>query len=133
MPGAPKGTERPDFMKMRPAWRVSKLEENGPFGWHRVGGARVSEILARLRGFETMSWSEILIAAKKQHHTIPLERLSKPARGRLVQINLDDRDSLISLRLSSKERIWGFLAESTFYLVWWDPEHRVCPATQKHT
>ncbi len=120
-------------MKMRPSWKISRLEEVGPFGWHRIGGAKAIEVSARLRSFESMPWSAILVAAKKQNHTIQVEDLSKPARDRLVEIRLDDRDQLISLRLSNKERIWGFLEEGTFNLVWWDPEHQVCPSAKKHT
>ncbi|MEM7583554.1 MAG: hypothetical protein AAF560_09265 [Acidobacteriota bacterium] len=91
------------------------------------------EVSAKLKNFEMMTWSEILVAGKKRNHSIPLEDLSKPARDRLVEIKLDDRDALISLRLSGLERIWGFLEDGTFYLVWWDPEHRVCPSYKKHT
>ena len=137
----PKGGRRPvipekdrrNYMRMRPAWKVSRLEEYGPFGWHRIDGPKAIEVTARLKGFESMSWSEILVAAKKQNHTVAIADLSKAARDRLLAIKLDDRDDLVSLRLSSRERIWGFLAENTFHLVWWDPEHQVCPSLKRHT
>lgn len=125
--------DRHNYMQMRPAWRVSRLEEVGPFGWHRITGVKIAEVSAKLKSFETMLWSAILVTAKKQNHTIPVENLSKPAKQRLVDIKLDDRDELISLRLSNRERIWGFLEGSTFHLVWWDPEHQVCPSALKHT
>jgi len=51
---------------MRPTWRVANLDEVGPFGWHgRVDSVKALEILAKLRGFESMRWSEILVQAKK--------------------------------------------------------------------
>ena len=80
-----------------------------------------------------MRWSDILIKAKKQNHSVPLGDLSSSARRRLEEIGLDDRDDLICLRLGSLERIWGFLEQGVFHLVWWDPKHQVCPSAKKHT
>jgi len=39
-----------------------------------------------------------------------------------------DVDEMLSLRLSGTERVWGILADGICTLVWWDPEHRLCPA-----
>lgn len=47
------------------------------------------------------------------------------------------RFSLLELqgayRITAKERVWGLLVEDVFYLLWWDPEHEVCPSHLKHT
>lgn len=80
-----------------------------------------------------MTWSEILVDSKKQNHTIPIPELSKEAQSRLREIGNDDIDTLISLRLSGKRRVWGIRTGSTLSILWWDPEHRVCPSKKKHT
>ena len=52
---------------------------------------------------------------------------------RLREIGQHDVDRLISLRVSSRERIFGILDKAVLRLLWWDPEHQVYPSPQKHT
>ncbi len=120
-------------MKMRPAWKVSKAEYEGPFGWHRLGREKVEAIHLKLASFESMTWFNILINSKKFNHTVPTEKLAKEAQARLVELELDDRDELVSLRVSGAERIWGLREKNAFVLLWWDPKHEVYPSPKKHT
>jgi hypothetical protein len=29
--------------------------------------------------------------------------------------------------MGARERLWGFRRGSVFHVVWWDPDHKVCP------
>ncbi len=78
-----------------------------------------------------MTWNEILIRDKSQNHAIAIGELGKAAQDRLVEIQLDDLDSLISLRVGSIERVWGFREENVFLVLWWDPKHQVYPTSPK--
>lgn len=109
------------------------MELVDPFGWHRLDGSTLLEIQKKLGHFETMTWFEILVKAKKQYHSVPVTDLTKAARDRLEEIGLDDVDRLISLRLSGQERVWGVLYDHVLSLIWWDPEHQICPSLKKHT
>jgi len=42
-------------------------------------------------------------------------------------------DALYSLRLSGKLRLWGVRDRSVLQLLWYDPEHQVCPSPLKNT
>jgi hypothetical protein len=64
---------------------------------------------------------------------IPVESFSPEAKKRLKEIDLDDYDGLWELRVSGKPRVWGILNHNIFYLVWWDPDHKVCPSHLRHT
>ncbi|MBS1812786.1 MAG: hypothetical protein JST84_31760 [Acidobacteria bacterium] len=121
------------FNQARPAWRLSLLQLVDPWGWHTLDQAKLIEIQGKLSGFETMTWNEILVVAKKQHHSIPVSDLTKKAQGRLQDIKQDDVDELISLRLQGKERVWGIREEQVLKLLWWDPEHEICPSLLKNT
>lgn len=123
----------PDFYSQRPSWRVSKLEFANPFGWHELDKAQIEAILNKLKDFESMTWREILLDAKKQNHTVSINQLGSTARRRLQVIQLDDLDELTSLRLSGKQRIWGILNQGTLNLLWWDPNHQVYPVQKKNT
>ena len=116
------------FYQSHPAWRVGKMEMVDPFGWHNMDGRKLSELRQKLGNFESMTWAEILIKAKKQHHAIPKKDLCKPARDRLIAIQEDDVDDLVRLRLSNLERVWGILDGDVFRVLWWDPYHLICPS-----
>jgi hypothetical protein len=121
------------FNDEHPSWRVSRLEFVDPFGWHDVDALKIREIRQKLANFESMTWNDILIKAKKQNHSVPLSRLCKEAQDRLIEMRLDNLDELVSLHLSGIERVWGFRMHAVFHVLWWDPHHRVCPSLLKHT
>jgi hypothetical protein len=109
------------------------MEFADPYGWHEVNGATLNAIRVKLSHFESMTWREILVKSKKQNHTVAVENMSNDARKRLREIHCSDVDELISLHLSGTERIWGILREGVLTLLWWDPNHLVCPSLLKHT
>lgn len=117
----------------RPSWRFSKLELVDPFGWHILSSTKLHEIRSKIQNFESMTWNEILIEAKKQNHSISTEKICRAAQNRLCELELDDAEDLISLRIGARERIWGIRQSSVLLLLWWDPDHQICPSTLKHT
>ena len=101
-----------------------------PFGWHSVDAKGILDIREKLGHLETRSWADILVVAKKQNHSVQIVALCKEAQSRLNSMykgNLDI-DSLVSLRLSGRERVWGILDQGVLVVLWWDPEHAVCPS-----
>ncbi len=104
-----------------------------PFGWHEIPKDKLKEICEKLANFESRTWNEILVVSKKQNHTIPIEDLSKEAKARLEELKLDDVDEVVSLHLSGKERVFGIRQDIALTLLWWDPDHKVCPSILKHT
>ncbi|MBD2177436.1 hypothetical protein H6F42_10985 [Pseudanabaena sp. FACHB-1998] len=121
------------YYQKRPSWRVAKMEFVDPFGWHTLDANGVNEIRKKLASFETMTWREILLDAKKQNHNISVEDLAKEAQDRLLEIFSEQLDELTSLRLTGNKRIWGKIDEGVMELIWWDPEHRICESKKKHT
>lgn len=115
-----------------PSWRVTQLQVVDPYGWHQLQGTKLLEIREKLKDFESRSWSEILVASKKNNHTVEINKLSKEAQNFITQKKLDV-DELTSLPLSGKERIWGIVVDGVMDLLFWDPSHEVCPSLKKHT
>ena len=64
---------------------------------------------------------------------IPIEHLCSDAQNRLRDLGLDDYDEVWEMRIGGKERVWGLRDASVMLLLWWDPEHEVCPSEKKHT
>jgi hypothetical protein len=77
-----------------------------------------------------MTWKDIW---RQGSHEIELGRIIKDARSRLTEIKCDDIDCLASIRLAGKPRIWGIKDHHILHVLWWDPEHEICPSPLKHT
>jgi hypothetical protein len=120
-------------MQDKPAWRVSFLQLVDPFGWHAIGSEKAVEVRTKLGHFESMTWHQILTEGGGHNHPIPVGDLCKTARDRLEDLRLEDIDELVSLRLGGAERVWGIRNGNVMLLLWWDPEHAVCPSLKKHT
>lgn len=115
-----------------PVWRLSQIDWDGPWCPSKCKEAGIRDILNRLTGFESMSWTQIQSGSGS--HLVGAEGIIKEARQRLTQLKKDDwADQLTSLRMSGKERLWGFLRGGVFHVLWWDPEHEVFPSQKKHT
>lgn len=121
------------YYQNNPAWRISKMEFADPFGWHTLDANKLMDIRQKLIDFESRTWREILVISCKQNHTVPIEKLDKAARDRLTEIGLDDLDELTSLRLASRERVWGIIDQGIMNLLWWDSDHQVYPVEKKNT
>jgi hypothetical protein len=109
------------------------MEFCDPFGWHKLGIEEMHDVRAKLKDFESMTWSQILVAGKHQHHSVSVDDLCSHARKRLVAIGQQDVGEVVSLRLKGTQRVWGILREGIMQVLWWDPDHQVCPSLLKHT
>lgn len=107
------------------------VDDGGPFGWAGLPAKEIRQIREACRSWESMKLGELFGASGNK--PIPAENFDPPAKKRWREIGLDDYDGLWELRVSGKGRLWGMLKDNIFYIVWWDPDHLVCPAPKKHT
>ena len=109
------------------------MDNGGKWGWSKVDTAKFNEILEKLGHWEKKTWAQVLSDDPTHQHDVEVPKLVKDARDRLAAINLEDYDSLFRFQLSGRERLWGIRQENIFYLLWWDPNHQVCPSTLRNT
>lgn len=66
---------------------------------------------------------------RQKHHSQEVSTLCKAARDRLADLRHDEifGDDLFRFRLGGTARLWGFVVDDVFYLLWWDRHHRVYP------
>lgn len=120
-----------NFRTLNPSWQLKSLDlDHDLWGWKKI--KKFSDILEKLKNYETMTWGEIL-SNKKYNHNVLKDQLDKRAQKRLEDLKLDDISELFRLRLGGKERVWGILDRYILKIIWWDPEHTVCPSEKKHT
>lgn len=130
----PKALIGTSYNDLHPSWRFNHIDWDHPFVDFEITPAHLKQLAAGLSQLEKRTWNEILISSKKQNHNIYISELQKKAQDRLKALfDPLDFDQLLSLRLSARERIWGVLSEGVVTLIWWDPNHQVCPSLLKHT
>lgn len=121
-----------------PAWAfVDVDQEMWPFSKEHIGDYFWTKIFPRLQAFETQTWNEILIRNKKQNHPLDLTKLNKAAQIRLASRHIEV-ESLISLRINSTHRLYGYMTGRVFNILWYDDDHGdndtcVCRSHLKHT
>jgi len=105
----------------------------GAWNWGNLDPGSAPGLHNRLAQFEKQTWNEIFVRDKYINHGVDRDQIVPAAIRRLYELELDDHEKIWSLHVTSKQRIWGLLVEDIFYLLWWDPEHEVCPSPLKHT
>ena len=130
----PRQVEDPlSFHKEYPVWRMGKVDVGCEhWGWNLIDGATMHRIREKLASYETMTFREILNKDATGCHDVDIYQMIPKAQARVEAIKLT-RDSLFSLRITGKERVWGIRTNHVIELLWWDPEHEVCPATKRNT
>ncbi len=124
----------PDTNHQTPAWCLAIFDRDGAWGKSRceMEEALWSEIYVKLRQYESMTWG-FIYQDKKRNHDVAVESLIKEARDRLKELGLDDYDTLFRFRLSGEQRVWGIRDGRAFKLLWYDPDHEICPSLKKNT
>ena len=111
-------------------WSFQQAELDGPWGWNKITMEKLlKDVLEKLKHYQKRNWSEI---EGKKSHFIPVVDLNKKAKKRLRVLELYP-ERLFSLRLTGTERVFGHAHENILYILWWDPEHEVCPSEPRHT
>jgi hypothetical protein len=123
----PRAAPVPQKAADRIVWRLARLDLDGEWGWRKLDVAHLERVLQQLKNFEGMSVGELF--NRSGNKRIPATKICKNARDRLGEIQADDLDELWELRLTGKNRVWGHV----YHVLWWDPDHTVCPSTLRNT
>lgn len=140
----PKAIRSPEFSKKpriastlrssydeQPVWQIGVLDIDGPWGWRNIDKVYFfSEILPKIKNFESMMWRDIL---NRNSHEVDIDKISTTAQKRLEELRLDDFETIVSLRFTGKERLWGIKVANILKLIWWDPNHEVYPSMLRNT
>ena len=129
----PRLAESPESLNgRRISWHLGLIDDDGPFGWQTVSRAELFDICrSKFKSFETMTWNEVL---GRRHHQLSPDSLSEAAKARLRAINQDDAiEQIVSFALGGKPRVIGIRDRAIFKILWYDPQHQVCPSTLQRT
>lgn len=126
VPGAPMQSDG-----HRLVFALQLVDHGGPYAWAEISPADTKMIATKCKGWESLTADEVF--AMPGNKPIPLDSLCAEAKARLEEIELDDEDYLWELHVSGTRRIWGVRYSHIYYIVWWDPNHQVCPSHLRNT
>jgi hypothetical protein len=114
-------------------WDTRRAEVVGAFSWKNCDHTTLlRDVVPKLQECQSLSWEKL---GQNGSHQVLVSNLCKEAQERLkTHFDPDGNiDRLYSLRISGKQRIWGFRDRQVLYVLWWDPEHTVCKSQLKYT
>lgn len=112
--------------EVTPVWKVAIMDKDAHvLGWQQCSKKRWFEILDNLGEYEKLTFAEL---GAQGCHPVPQERMKPDALARMRELKLDQVESLYSLRIMKKIRVWCLREGNLMYLLWYDPEHRVAKA-----
>ncbi len=125
------GPEVPADPNGKMMFRLSLMDDGGRWSFAALGPRGVELIAKIAKSFESMTLGELL--QRPGNKPIPWDRMCPDARKRARERELEVFDGLWEFRLGGTERLWGILQGYCFYVVWWDPDHEVCPSRKRNT
>jgi hypothetical protein len=121
-----------EVKRRRIVWRFGDLDDEWTYGLSKITPEHLTDLLGKLRDFESMTIGE-LFTGGYPGKTYEAGTLPGPAWQRLVKIQRDDEDSVAVLRCSGEVRLYGFMRDHIFHILWWDPKHEIWPSKLKNT
>ena len=130
--------ERYSTDTLNPIWIFTDIDRNGKFAFD-VGRKDFDskDFLEKMIFYSNMTWAEIKMQThdkkgKSKHHLISYDELSPIAQRRIKEIGKEEKlDSVFSFAFNNLTRIIGIREDEKFLVLWYDPEHEVCPSNKK--
>lgn len=123
----------PDAGERHPVWRFADHDDEGTHTLGNLDGTGLIGLISKLRSFESMKINEIFAVGSEHGKSYPVEDLPTSVQKRLTALGRDDETEVARLRCGGKPRLYGFLRENVFHVLWWDPEHQVYPSKKRNT
>ena len=107
--------------------------------WGLPDGDDLHQLLNKMKSYEQQTWKDILQDTsgrkeKTKNHLIPVYNLIKDAQDDLILNHLDEFESVCSLTVTGRKRLFGFIQDTgIFQILWYDPDHSICPSEMRHT
>jgi hypothetical protein len=129
---APRRADQPNVQGQSFRWRVDDIDWKGPWGWmHATCEDLLTYIVPRLHNLESMTWGQVDGATGS--HFVDVIAIKEEAQSRLIELGKDEQAQLFSVRITGEKRLWGIRDGAILRVLWWDPEHEICPSSKKHT
>ena len=117
----------------RLVWRFAEVDKHGDWAPASISMEAMGDLLDKMASYESMTIGEIFKPGSQHGKSYAVESLPRDSRKRLEAIERDDETEVSRLRCGGAPRLYGFLREHVFHVLWWDPKHEVFPSTKRNT
>lgn len=116
------------YSRQKFKWRVIEKYidyDDEDWGWSQVEIRKFfQEILPRLHNYETMTWNDIF--SRSSCHCWEIGEIPQRAQRKLRE-KYPDHDTFHQIDMEQPCRLLGVRDRQILYLVWYDPNHTICP------
>jgi hypothetical protein len=131
----PKATAVGSRFNLKVTWCTKKADLNGRWSWGEERKWTDEEwaqvIEPPFLNFAQLTWQEVDKHASesghKMHHGHEISDLVDEAQLRWIDINLGEFDTVFRFRIGGTKRVWGYIVQAHFHIVWWDRHHSIYP------
>lgn len=136
---APKAVKDGSRFGSRVTWCTTRADIKDSWSWGESRAWLQDEwdnvIHPPFKNFENLTWQEIdrlsSDTGHKMHHGHEVGELIPEAGQRWKELDLYQYESAFRFRLGNTERVWGFIVQAHFHIVWWDRKHSIYPTEPK--
>lgn len=106
-----------DYFKMNPVFRFSSIDSNKwtIYEWETK---ELKELMDTFIKMEKMTWNQIT-----RHSGLRLKKIE----GLNPPPHVSPEKTMHEIRVCKAKRVFGFIHDNIFNLVWFDRDHSVCP------
>lgn len=112
-------------------WRFNQIDREGNWSPVNIDPAHISNLFEKMASFETMTVGEIFAPGSEHGKSYEIASMPAHSQKRLQELERDDETEIVRLRCGGAPRLYGFLREHVFHILWWDPLHQVWPSSKK--
>jgi hypothetical protein len=87
----------------------------------------VKKLFSRLRDYSRMLWREVIQHHGSHHHEVHWRDTAYPNGFENIPVKIREGITPRQFALEGIYRIFGFFDGTTFYIVWFDKDHKVYP------
>jgi hypothetical protein len=116
-------------------WSAVEIDHEyvGEWDWN-LTPKEVADLLKLLEQMSRLTWQQVKDqrthskrSSRPLHHDQPIDSICPAAQQRLTELQIDT-ETLFRLRHGNLIRVWGYLIESDFRILWYDRAHKICPS-----
>ena len=121
-----------------PRWMFQRCDFDHPKWGMTPNAGELTKVFKYLSNLENRKWGDILTDKSgrrnnTRNHHIELSDILSEAQKRAVAINVDEFDTLCSIAVGGRERVWGYISDGVFYIIWFDMQHEIYPYEKQNT
>lgn len=122
-------------------WCNTKVDIDGTWSWNEPRAWTDDEwnddVHPKFKSFSALTWYEIDAqgseSGHKMHHEQDFSTIHKEAQDRWTNILdlAEFQDDLFRFRLSGTKRVWGYILQAHFFMVWFERHHLIYKVEKK--